>query len=84
MLLLRSRALSLSPDLVRDLSLLLSRELDLLRDRDRDRERSRRRERERERSRRRERERERERERDRDLHRYTVNLGDIICNGMEF
>ena len=74
MLLLRSRALSLSPDLVRDLSLLLSRELDLLRDRDRDRERSRRRERERE----------RERERDRDLHRYIVNLGDIICNGMEF
>ena len=72
MLLLRSRALSLSPDLVRDLSLLLSRELDLLRDRDR------------ERSRRRERERERERERDRDLHRYIVNLGDIICNGMEF
>ena len=74
MLLLRSRALSLSPDLVRDLSLLLSRELDLLRDRDRERERSRRRERERE----------RERERDRDLHRYIVNLGDIICNGMEF
>ena len=74
MLLLRSRALSLSPDLVRDLSLLLSRELDLLRDRDRERERSRRRERERE----------RERERDRDLHRDIVNLGDIICNGMEF
>ena len=64
MLLLRSRALSLSPDLVRDLSLLLSRELDLLRDRDRERERSRRRERERE----------RERERDRDLHRYIVML----------
>ena len=76
MLLLRSRALSLSPDLVRDLSLLLSRELDLLRERERERER--------ERSRRRERERERERERDRDLHRYIVNLGDIICNGMEF
>ena len=74
MLLLRSRALSLSPDLVRDLSLLLSRELDLLRDRDRERERSRRRERDRE----------RERERDRDLHRYIVNLGDIICNEMEF
>ena len=60
MLLLRSRALSLSPDLVRDLSLLLSRELDLLRERERERERSRRRERE------------RERERERDLYKNIV------------